>query len=142
MGLPLLQKQKNEALYRMNLMGLDVRLVREYFLNGTVYVSGIDPLASASELPLLHDCQFRDLIKKFEKDYKATVYYCVFSYTIIGDMVSCFYVSEHESEWDEDRRIILEGTTFAYVENLSDPMCSEIGLIAFKMKNGLAIRTS
>ena len=51
------------------------------------------------------------------------------------------YVSKHENEWKDDVALLENNETYAYVENIEDSFCSEIGLIGFKIINGGLQRT-
>ena len=85
----------------------------------------------------------QEIVNKFEKEnpgYK--VYHMIHNYFDFGECYSLLYVSTEESEWEEDRQGIEEGYLFAYVENTTDPWCSEFGSIAYKSNIGGLIRLS
>lgn len=71
-------------------------------------------------------------IQDFEKLYNSLVYLVLVSHSSFGTLCDFFYVSDHKTEWGDDRNDLLDGYTYAYSYNMDDDLCSEIGEIAFK----------
>lgn len=131
------ENKKAEAIKRMKALGI---------FNETIKQFKKEDLVSYSEPPMganywLEDKQ-KEIVKKFEKEYNALVYFAVRSYTNIGVMDAFLYVSDYEEEWKYDNADINEGYSVAYVHNYSAPDCSEIGSIGIKERFGGLIRTA
>ena len=71
-------------------------------------------------------------IQEFEKEYNSVVYLVLVSHTSFGTLCDFFYVSDYETEWEDDRNDLLDGYTFVYSYNMDDDLCSECGEIRFK----------
>lgn len=57
-------------------------------------------------------------------------------------MLSVFYVSADESEWESDREDMKTGEQLCYVKNIENEDCSEFGYICFKKSFGGLMRTA
>jgi hypothetical protein len=87
------------------------------------------------------DKELLNRIKMFENEYNTLVYLVTSSETSIGNLYNFFYVSQHMSEWKDDREILENNETYAYVWNETYELDSEIGLIGFEHIEGRIIRT-
>ena len=76
--------------------------------------------------------QLYSKIQEFEKEYCGLVYLVLVSHCSFGTVCDFFYVSDYETEWEDDRNDLLDGYTFVYSYNMDDDLCSECGEIAFK----------
>ena len=72
-------------------------------------------------------------VREFEKEHNALVYHVIRSYTTIGEMESCLYVSDYPEEWETDRNDIKDGQPFVYVYNNDIPDYSEFGTIGIEL---------
>lgn len=129
--------KKKEAIRRMEVLDIYAETINQF--------EGED-LVSCSEPPLganfwLNKEQ-REIVKKFEEEYNALVYFAIRSYTNFGTLDSFLYVSDHKDEWILDNNDISEGYAYAYVYNYDAPECSEIGLIGVQARFGGLIRIS
>ena len=84
----------------------------------------------------------KEIIKQFEEEYNALVYFVIRSYTEFGTLDSFLYISDHEEEWKSDYEDIIDGYVYAYVYNYDVPEYSEIGSIAVRERFGGLIRTA
>lgn len=84
----------------------------------------------------------KKFVKDFEDEHNAVVYHIVKTITTIGCMLSVFYVSDDESEWESDREDIENGEQLCYVKNIDNEDCSEFGFICFKKSFGGLVRTA
>ena len=66
------------------------------------------------------------------------VYKILFNYPFVNYL----YISKYEDEWPLDRLDIQEKTPIAYVYNLSDDLCSELGSIGVENVHGYLVRTA
>ena len=131
-------KQMTEALKRMKTLKIHPNAINEFEKEGKVNVSTLNlgVLYWASD-------EQNKYIKAFEKEYNALVYHVIHNNTSIGEMLTMLYVSEHEEEWADDNKCLKEeGYAYAYVENLTDPICSEIGGVMVEPINGGVRRTA
>ena len=127
--------KKQEAIKRMKTLDIFTETIRQ-FKN--------EDLVSYSEPPLganywLDDEQ-KKIVKEFEEEYNALVYFVVRSYTQFGKLDTMLYVSDHKEEWEMDREDIECGYTYAYVYNYDIPEYSEIGSVAVQNRFGGLIR--
>lgn len=76
--------------------------------------------------------QLYSKIQEFEKEYCGLVYLVLVSHCSFGTVCDFFYVSDYETEWEDDRNDLLDGYTFVYSYNMDDDLCSECGEIRFK----------
>ena len=133
------QKQKQEALKRMQLLKLHKNVINEFKKEDVVYYSerqnrifdGI--LYWVSNKP-----EFVEIIKEFETRHNALVYHAQLTRTTFGDCLTLFYVSQYDEEWQMDLDALKEKEihTCAYVVNLDDPDFSEFGYVGLIRKNG------
>lgn len=134
MNIPI-EKKKEEAIKRMKALGIYSETIRQ-FKN--------EDLVSYSEPPLganywLDDEQ-KKVVKEFEEEYNALVYFVIRSYTQFGKLDTMLYVSDHKEEWEMDREDIKCGYAYAYVYNYDIPEYSEIGSVAVQNRFGGLVR--
>jgi hypothetical protein len=128
--------KQQEAIKRMEALGIYADTVRQFEKDG---------LISYSEPPFgenywLNDSQ-KEIIRDFEEEYNAIVYFAVRAYTEFGVLDAFLYVSDHKDEWILDRNDINDGCVYAYVYNYDATDCSEIGLIGVQPRFGGLVRT-
>ena len=137
----LLERQKQEALARMQMLGL-MGNVRKAFRNGTLYYSERQNAYFNAVLYFLdNNPEWAAKVRELEQDKGILVYHAQLTHTSMGDMLSLLYVSKHECEWVLDRKALAQAETCAYVMNLDDPDCSEFGWIGIKPAMGGVVRT-
>ena len=127
--------KKKEAISRMEMLDIYAETINQI---------EADDLVSCSEPPFgsnywLNEEQ-REIVKAFEKEHNALVYFAIRSYTEFGTLDSFLYVSDHEEEWILDNNDIKHGCVYAYVYNHDAPDCSEIGCIGVQPRFGGLIR--
>lgn len=129
-------KQEAEAVERMKLLELYPTVIKE-FINEKV-------INKSEHIGILYwlDDDEKQFVKDFEDEYNAVVYHIVKTYTTIGCMLSVFYVSDDESEWESDREDIKIGEQLCYVKNVDNDDCSEFGYICFRKNCGGLMRTA
>lgn len=134
MNIPI-EKKKEEAIKRMKALGIFTETIRQ-FKN--------EYLVSYSEPPLganywLDDEQ-KKIVKEFEEEYNALVYFVIRSYTQFGKLDTILYVSDHNEEWEMDKKDLECGYAYAYVYNYDIPEYSEIGSVAVQNRFGGLVR--
>lgn len=130
-------EKKNEAIKRMEVLDIYSETIRQFEREG---------LISYSEPPLgtnywLTEEQ-RKIVRDFEEEYNALVYFAIRSYTNFGTLDSFLFVSQYKDEWVLDNNDIREGYAYAYVYNHDVPEYSEIGLIGVQPRLGGLVRIS
>lgn len=130
-------EKKNEAIKRMEVLDIYSETIRQFEKEG---------LVSYSEPPLgtnywLTEEQ-RKIVRDFEEEYNALVYFAIRSYTSFGTLDSFLFVSQYKDEWALDNNDIREGYAYAYVYNYDVPEYSEIGLIGVQPRCGGLVRIS
>lgn len=129
-----MEKKKQEAIQRMKALGIYSATIKQ-FKGGMV---------SYSEPPLganywLDEEQLK-IVKGFEEEHNALVYFIVRSYTEFGNLDALLYISDYEEEWEMDREDINDGYAVAYVYNYDVPYFSEMGSIAVQGRFGGLVR--
>jgi hypothetical protein len=132
-----MENKKREAIKRMEVLDIYAETILQF---------EEENLVSYSEPPLganywLTDEQ-KEIVKKFEEEYNALVYFVIRSYTEFGTLDSFLYISDHEDEWILDNNDIREGYAYSYVHNYDVPEYSEIGLIGIQPRFGGLVRIS
>lgn len=130
-----MEKKKEEAIRRMEALDIYVDTINQF---------EDEDLVSYSEPPLGTNFWFnkeqREIIKAFEKEYNALVYFAIRSYTEFGTLDSFLYVSDHEEEWEMDNEDLKDGYVVAYVYNYDMPDFSEFGSIVVQPRFGGLVR--
>ena len=131
-------KQKAEAIKRMQLMGISPEAVKALDLSGTVHASS-DPDGALTPV----DTGTAELIRKFELEYGALVFLVVRSIQTYGcQLDSLIYVSQYEEDWELNMAYIKDGFVMTYKINYLYPEYSEFGSIAYEITETGVIRTA
>lgn len=130
-----MENKKKEAIRRMEVLDIYVETINQF---------ETEDLVSYSEAPLganfwLNKEQ-REIVKKFEEEYNALVYFIVRTETEFGTLDSFLYVSDHEDEWEMDNEDLEYGYVVAYVYSYDAPEFSEFGSIQVKSRFGGLVR--
>lgn len=130
-----MENKKREAIKRMYALDIYAEAIRHFAYDGTL---------NYSEPPLgmnywLDDKQ-KEIVKKFEEEYNALVYFGIRSYTNFGTWDSFLFVSDYKEEWEMDNHIIKDGEVYAYVYNYDVPEYSEMGCIGVQQIFGGLVR--
>lgn len=131
-----IEKKKQEAIERMKTLNLYPNIIKEFEKENIVNMS-----ENGGFLYWLTDEQ-KEIVSDFEAEYDALVYHVIHNFTELGEMLTIFYVSDDEEEWEYDRADLKDGYACAYVKNLTDDMCSEFGSICFRQQYGGLVRTA
>ena len=131
-----MEQKKIEALERMKTLKLYPNVIKEFEKENIVNMS-----ENGGFLYWLNDEQ-KEIVSAFEAEHDALVYHVIHDFTGFGELLTFFYVSDYEEEWEYDREDLKDGYTCAYVKNLSDDMCSEFGSVCFKQQFGGLVRTA
>ena len=130
------KEKRNEAVKRMETLGITNALIQNFEKKDIKYVSRNDFAgciqATSEELKYICD---------FEIEYDALVYFCNYTPTAYGEMYTMFYVSNYPEEWKDTYRLFEYNEDYAYVYNKTYEECSEIGCVGFKVTNGILFRT-
>ena len=116
-----------EAARRMRSLGVFEEYVKSFENGGKIEISE-PPMGVLYWI----DDKLQAQVDEFEKFHDAVVYLVVRSFTTLGVMDSFFYVSDYEEEWEDDRKLLKKGETYAYVFNQDDDF-GEVGSIGFRM---------
>ena len=124
----------DECIKRMQLLKLDKPCI-EAFKKGKVWESECyGALYEVTE-------QEQSYIDEFEKAHKGCkVYHMIHDKFEFGECYSMLYISNDESEWQDDLDLLSEGYAFVYVKNVDADWCSEFGTIAIKSQFGGLVR--
>ena len=127
--------KKIEAIKRMEVLDLNSEVIRQFEEDGLVNCSWTPLCANY----WLADDQM-EIVREFEKEYNALVYFATYSITNFGKLTSFLYVSDYEEEWEMDNGELKDGYVYAYVYNHNFPEYSEIGLIKVQRRFGGLVR--
>ena len=146
-NITLKEKQVYEALKRLEMLGLDGYCTENLKNSGMVFYSKDTPFGAFPYM-LSSQQEFVSFVKAFEERSGSFVYHCTHEYTGFGECLTMLYVSKYEDEWEADRELLEEGNKidgfvqYAYVENISEPLFSEIGTVQVKNSFYGLIRTA
>ncbi len=126
--------KKQEAINRMKTLQIFPETIKQ-FKSGQVSYSE-PPLGANYWL----DDEQKEIVKKFEEEHSALVYFVTRSYTEFGKLDSLLYISDYVEEWEMDREDIQDGYALAYVYNYDAPEYSEFGSIAVQNRFGGLVR--
>ena len=129
------ERKKQEALDRMKTLNLYPNIIKEFQQDNTVNMSELGFLYWLTD-------EQKQYVSEFETEHGALVYHVIHNYTEFGELLTYFYVSDHEDEWEYDRADLKDGYACAYVKNLDEDAFSEFGSIAFKQQFGGLVRTA
>lgn len=127
--------KKAEAIKRMKALGIFPQTIQQFKRENLVSYS--EPTMGAN---YWLDDEQKAIIKEFEQEYNALVYFAIRSYTEFGKLDSFLFVSDYEEEWEMDNEDIKDGYALAYVYNYDVPDFSEIGSIMVKERFGGLVR--
>ena len=129
------ERKKQEALDRMKMLNLYPNIIKEFQQDNTVNMSELGFLYWLTD-------EQKQYVSEFETEHDALVYHVIHNYTEFGELLTFFYVSDHEEEWEYDRADLKDGYACAYVKNLDEDAFSEFGSVAFKEQFGGLVRTA
>ena len=141
------EKMLKEALERLDMLGLKGPCTKQLKESGTVFYSERTRLGGILYW-LNNEERFVSAVKEFEKNSGSLVYHCTHEYMDFGECLTMLYVSKYEEEWNMDRELLKNSNNaegfiqYAYVANLSDPICSEHGTVAVSNISGGLIRVA
>lgn len=131
------EEQKAEAIKRLRILKIHPNVIKEFQHD--------KPLLNYSYRGILYwidNEEWKEIISNFETKFNAVVYHAIFTPTGFGDLLTLLYVSSHEEEWSMDNEDLEQGFAYAYVANLTDDNCSEIGSVCIEPRFGGVIRTA
>lgn len=130
-----MENKKREAIKRMEMLDIYVQTINQF---------EFEDLVSYSEAPLGTNywltTEQREIVKKFEEEYNALVYFIVRTETEFGTLDSFLYVSDYEDEWEMDNEDLKDGYVVAYVYSYDAPEFSEFGSIIVRPRFGGLVR--
>lgn len=128
------EKQVEEAVLRMDLMGIHEDVIIMFQKSGDVTLS-----ENGKYYPL--DDQLKEDIRRFEQEHDATVFLVVRMATMYGTLDSLLFVGKYDEEWELSREDVEDGYAMSYTINRDYPECSEMGSICFAVTEcGVIIR--
>lgn len=131
-----IEKKKIEAIARMQQLKLHPNIIKEFEKDNILNLS-----ENGGFLYWLTDEQ-KSYVEEFENTYNALVYHVIHNYTAFGELLAFLFVSDYEEEWETDREDLADGYAYAYVRNVDDDDCSELGGICFQTQFGGLVRTA
>lgn len=121
------EEKKIEALGRMKRLGIFSETIKQFEQEDLVSIS--EPPVGAF---FWVEGEELNEMKQWEQEHNTLVYCIVRAYTSIGKMDAYLYVSDHKDEWADDREMLRNNETIAYVINRDMPDCSEFGSIGIR----------
>ena len=148
---------KQEALKRIDLLGLHPDVKRAFIEDGTLYYSEPirffnDRQATGVLYWLRNNPEWLETVRKTEEEKDFLVYHVIYNRTEFGELLTCLYISDQVDEgetvedvWKEERKQMKpddEGIIWAdaYVINLSVPEFSEYGTVGIRESYGGLVR--
>ena len=126
------EKQKAEAVKRLELMGIREDVRKKFEENDTVMFCNNEEFQPVSD-------EMSAEIRQFEQQHDATVFLAVRMFTLIADLDALLFVGKYEEEWESQQNDLKDGYAMSYSINRDYPDCSEMGSIAFRITEDGAI---
>lgn len=120
------EKQKQEAIERLKLMGIHEDVWKQFEESNTVMLC-----RSGQHFPLTEEEE--NEVRLFELEYDTTVYLAVRWVTVFGTLDALLFVGKYEEEWEMEQADIRNGYAMSYCINRDYPECSEMGSICFRI---------
>ena len=137
------EKQKQEALKRMKILKLMPNVIEDFKKSNKLYYSERqNKIFNAVLYWVDNDENYVKIVKDFEKASGNLVYHCQLTHLSFGDCLSLLFVSADENDWPTENELLKQGVAFAWVENLDDESCSEMGSIGVEPSMGGIVRTA
>lgn len=137
---------EQEVVNRMNMLSIRPELIDIYVKDREIGVTSHRDYGAIDIIPLseinekLRD-HLAERIKWFEREFGGAVYHVVLSGSDDFVFATFLYVSQWTEEWEEDRKELEnDGYTVAYVMNLVDDICSEVGGVTIRPYGGGIVR--
>ena len=130
---------KEEAVKRMESLGLMRNVIGDFKRSGKVYYSERTPLGGILYW-LDNKPEWVQIVKDLEEQYGFLCYHATHEVTEFGELLDLLIVTKYEEDWETERLDIQDGYVFSYVVNLSEPAFSEYGTIAVKQRAGGLVR--
>ena len=132
------EAKKTEAIKRLEELvrkyGLNPNTVK-YFKEDRLYYSYLTGGGFIGSIDTInYDERYVEAVKDFENSRNCLVYHVIET----GNVLSFLYISDYESDWEEERP--MDGEICAYVYPLEEPDWSEVGYIRIAAYQGALIR--
>lgn len=122
-----MNKQKQEAIFRMKMLGIPDEVILKFGVNGIISRD----CPSDGCVPI--DEKASELIRKLEEEHGLSVYFVVRSETGIGEIDSYLYVGDCEEKWAFERKGLEIGRAAAYFCVYRIPQYSAFCTVGFKL---------
>lgn len=119
------EKQKAEAIVRLQLMGVREDVRKQYEDDDTIM------LCDAGSYHAIDETMTEE-IRQFEQEHDATVFLVVRMFTMYGNLDALLFVGKYEEEWELEHADIKDGYALSFCINRDHPECSEMGSIYFR----------
>ena len=130
----MLERQKAEAVLRLELMGVREDVRRQFQEDGTVMLSNLGRYQPITKTMM-------DEVRQFEQEHDATVFLAVRRHTAIGLLDALLFVGKYEEEWVLEQEDLKDGYAMSFCFNRDYPECSEMGSIFVRTtKDGCIVR--
>ena len=141
------QKQKEEALLRLRMLGVMGQVRNDFRKKEPViyYSERQNAFFNATLYWVSNHPTWEKAIKDFENRNGVMVYHCQLIHMEFGDILSLMYVAKDEEEWENERKDIRDGLTFVKcldVTNENDIRSIDYGYIGIKPSMGGIARIS
>lgn len=133
--------QRKEAIKRLEILqqnySINSNILKEFRENERIYCSQDKLKATNGIITLLsNNKEYVNAVKKVEMEWDIFVYHCVLTHKDNEDILTMFYVSDTEEEWEEDKEYLLEGETNVYVYNLNNDEQTQFEAVQINKKDG------
>lgn len=130
------EKQKAEALKRLELLNIKEDVINAFKEESIVYFSTRIEGLNSINVPVMLNELFSNQIKEFEMKHHALVYHGELSNFEFGTCLTLLFVSNDEHQWEQDRIDLSNNEAFCFVINESCLDCSEFGYCGFEKIDG------
>lgn len=123
-----IEEKKKEAIKRLKKLRVYEEVIEQFEKEGLINMS--EPPFGAYCWPTDNELA---MIREFEQEHNAVVYYVVRSFMEFGTCDCYLFVSDYEEEWEQEVEYPKRGSAFVYVYNHDEPAFSEFGSVGIKL---------
>lgn len=125
-----MEEIKKECIERLNILGLDSKIINDFVNDEKVYISSIDgDIMEATKYDFVSE-----LMKNFEQTKKVKVYHIISIEREMRSTVHILYVSQEKSNWKSEKEDLKNGYT--EVHTLEEVRVLANRNIGIDVKNG------
>ncbi len=129
------ERMKEEAIRRLKMLRVHPNVIRDFVEENKLNYSENGILFWVD-----NNREWADRVSKWQEKSECMVYHVIYNRTKSGEFLTLLFVSKYEEDWEIETKGLKEGFPEAYVINLDDDFCSEMGTVGIAMRYGGVVR--